>query len=86
VNLASRLCDNAEAGVVLAAADDLVLPDWVDVDEARVVPLKGLHESVSAVSLVTEVDLFEQSTRPSISSLVSGLTRPMRALRDSSRG
>src|SRR3954447_12567620 len=51
VNVASRLCDSAGAGELIAAADGLRVPDWVDVQGELVVELKGLHEPISAVAL-----------------------------------
>ena len=51
VNTAARLCDWATAGQVLAAADGLELPDWVEEHEAEAISLRGLAEPVELVWL-----------------------------------
>jgi len=86
VNLASRLCDAAEAGTVLAATEGLAVPEWVRVTDERLVPLRGMGAPVPAALLTTDLVLFEHA-RPSLGALVSGLTRPVRAaLRESGLG
>lgn len=49
VNLASRLCDIAEPGQLLAATDDLELPEWVAATEHDPVMVKGMADEVSPV-------------------------------------
>ena len=46
VNLASRLCDVAEPGQLLAASDNLELPEWVEAEELPAVHVKGMAEEV----------------------------------------
>ena len=84
VNLASRLCELAGAGEILAAEEGLHLPTWVDVDERSTVTAKGLMDAVDVVRLVPSPAALE-SSRPHgvILSLAEGLARPWRPLRDS---
>jgi len=59
VNVASRLCDSAGAGELLAAVDGLGVPEWVDAQRELVVELKGLHEPIRAVVLSASPDSVE---------------------------
>jgi class 3 adenylate cyclase len=52
VNLASRLCDLADAGQVLAALDGLPLPDGVAVASSFTLDVRGLRDAVRVGSLV----------------------------------
>jgi class 3 adenylate cyclase len=79
VNLASRLCDVAGAGTVLATPDDLHLPTWVQVAEERTVHIRGLSESISVVSLVAVTSIVDGRRHGGVLvSLVDGLTRRIR--------
>lgn len=52
VNLASRLCDLAEPGEVLAVSDVAeAAPDWVVVDHMREIDVKGIDDSTKVASL-----------------------------------
>jgi adenylate cyclase len=51
VNVASRLCDGAGGGELVAAADGLRVPEWVEVAREVVVEVKGLHEPIRAAVL-----------------------------------
>ena len=51
VNVASRLCDRAGEGELLAAAEGLGVPEWVDVQGEIIVEVRGLHEPIPAVVL-----------------------------------
>ena len=51
VNLASRLCDIAEPGSLLAATDDLELPEWVAEEAHAPVKVKGMADDVTVVTL-----------------------------------
>jgi class 3 adenylate cyclase len=51
VNLAARLCDHAEAGVILASVDGLELPDGVSAGPELSVHVKGLARPATCVSL-----------------------------------
>src|SRR5437762_1319668 len=51
VNTAARLCDRAEAGMILAATDALVLPDWVEAEDCPPLRVRGLADPVQVVSL-----------------------------------
>lgn len=79
VNVAARLCDIAEAGIVLATPDELHLPTWVHVSEERTVNIRGIGEPVAVVALAAEPAMFGPSRHPGVLvSLVDGLTRRMR--------
>jgi adenylate cyclase len=79
VNVAARLCDVAEAGVVLASPDELHLPTWVHVVEERTVHIRGIGEPTAAVALAAEPSMFGSSRHPGVLvSLVDGLTRRIR--------
>jgi class 3 adenylate cyclase len=54
VNLASRLCDGAAEGEVLAATDDLVLPEGVRTDATRQLRVRGMAVPVAVCSLVID--------------------------------
>jgi class 3 adenylate cyclase len=79
VNVAARLCDMAEASVVLATPDELHLPTWVHVAEERTVNIRGIGDPIGVVALAAEPSMFE-SPRPAgvLVSLVDGLTRRIR--------
>ena len=76
VNLASRLCETAGAGEILAAVDGLHLPTWVEVAEQTTVNAKGMSAPVDVVRLVPSASALE-TTRPHgvILSLAGGLAR-----------
>jgi adenylate cyclase len=82
VNLASRLCDIAGPGQILAATDDLELPDWVAAGEHDPVLVKGMAEEVPVVSLSPDRTVLRRHSRTrtenALLAVVEGLTRPMR--------
>lgn len=82
VNLASRLCDIAGAGQILAATDDLELPEWVAAGEHEPVLVKGMAEKVPVVSLSPDRAVLRRRSRTrtenALLAVVEGLTRPMR--------
>jgi adenylate cyclase len=82
VNLASRLCDIADAGQLLAATDDLELPEWVAAGEHDPVLVKGMAQEVPVVSLSPDRAVLRQRSRTrtenALLAVVEGLTRPMR--------
>lgn len=69
VNLASRLCDIAEPGQLLAATDDLELPEWVAATE---------HDPVMVKGMADEVRKSRTRSANALLAVVDGLTRPMR--------
>lgn len=83
VNLASRLCDIAAPGQLLAATDDLDLPQWVAAGDHAPVRVKGLADEVSVVALSPDRTELRRRSRSrsanALLSVVEGLTRPMRA-------
>lgn len=83
VNLASRLCDIAAPGQLLAATDDLDLPQWVKAGDHAPVVVKGLADEVSVVALSPDRTELRRRSRSrsanALLSVVEGLTRPMRA-------
>jgi len=83
VNLASRLCDIAAPGQLLAATDDLDLPQWVEAAEHAPVVVKGMADEVSVVALSPDRTELRRRSRSrsanALLSVVEGLTRPMRA-------
>jgi len=85
VNTAARLCDRADAGMILAATDALVLPDWVEAVGCAPLHVRGMSEPVSVVSLsaIDGAGLHPTALAPAtaIMSVVDGLVRPLRALK-----
>ncbi|MEY2590007.1 MAG: adenylate cyclase [Acidimicrobiaceae bacterium] len=81
VNVASRLCDSAGAGELLAATDGLALPVWVDVEREVTVELKGLHEPTRAVVLVASPGAVEPHKGWSVQPLGSLVALGRRASR-----
>jgi class 3 adenylate cyclase len=82
VNLASRLCDTARPGQLLAATDGLELPEWVVADEHPPVLVRGMAEPVPVVSLAPDdAELRRRSRGRSATALLAvleSLTRPVR--------
>ncbi|MBV8982344.1 MAG: adenylate/guanylate cyclase domain-containing protein [Acidimicrobiia bacterium] len=85
VNTAARLCDRAGAGVILAATDGLVLPEWVEAEGRPPLRVRGLAEPVQIASLSTIEGASPHATAlapaAAIMSVVDGLVRPLRALK-----
>lgn len=83
VNLASRLCDTATHGQILAAADDLDFPEWVATVDHDPVQVRGLAEPVRVVGLSPDEAVLARKARSRSAStllaVVDGLTRPIRA-------
>ena len=84
VNLASRLCDVAEPGQLLAASDNLELPEWVEAEELPAVHVKGMAEEVPLVALRPDRAVLKRKSRTrsatALLAVVEGLTRPVRHL------
>ncbi len=82
VNLASRLCDIAEPGCLLASTYDLELPEWVAAEAHAPVMVKGMAEEVAVVSLSPDRAMLRRKSRSrsanALLAVVDGLTRPMR--------
>lgn len=82
VNLASRLCDIAAPGTLLAAAADLELPEWVEATEHEPVSVKGMADAVAVVTLSPDRAVLRRRSRSrsanALLAVVDGLTRPMR--------
>jgi class 3 adenylate cyclase len=78
VNVASRLCDVAEDGTVLATPDDLHLPTWVHVIDERTTTVKGLGDPIAVVALGVDPTMFDGPRPSGLFSLVDGLTRKIR--------
>lgn len=82
VNLASRLCDIAAPGQLLATADDLDLPEWVVTTSHDPVRVKGMAEEVEVVSLRPDAGVLRRKARTrsanALLAVVDGLTRPIR--------
>ena len=82
VNVASRLCDIAEPGQLLAAADGLELPEWVVAEALEPVVLKGMHEPVEVVALSPDRAVLRRKSRSrsatALLAVVEDLLRPMR--------
>jgi class 3 adenylate cyclase len=85
VNTAARLCDRADAGMILAATDSLVLPEWVEAEGCPPLHVRGLADPVSVVLLSTIDGAGPHPTAlapaTAIMSVVDGLVRPLRALK-----
>lgn len=83
VNLASRLCDKAAEGQILAAADHLEFPEWVATVALDPVQVRGLAEAVNVVSLSPDETVLARKARSRSAStllaVVDGITRPIRA-------
>lgn len=82
VNLASRLCDLATPGQLIAAEDDLELPEWVLTDEHDPVSVKGMAGQIRVVSLRPDATVLRRKARTrsanALLAVVDGITRPMR--------
>jgi adenylate cyclase len=82
VNLASRLCDVAAPGQILAATADLELPEWVVADAHDPVTVKGMADEVAVVGLSPDRAVLRRMSRSRSAStllaVVDGLIRPMR--------
>jgi adenylate cyclase len=85
VNTAARLCDRADAGQILAAADSLVFPDWVEAEPGPPLRVRGLADPVEIVSLSAAEGAGPHASvlapATAIMSVVDGLVRPLRALK-----
>ncbi|MGH9136072.1 MAG: adenylate/guanylate cyclase domain-containing protein [Acidimicrobiales bacterium] len=55
VNLASRLCDQADRDQILAAVDGLAVPDWVSLDAHDPVRVRGIAQPVEVVAVKAEM-------------------------------
>lgn len=82
VNLASRLCDIAQPGQLLAATDDLDLPEWVVATEQDPVMVKGMADEVAVVALSPDQAMLRRKSRTrsanALLAVLEGITRPMR--------
>lgn len=82
VNLASRLCDIAAPGQLLAAGDNLELPEWVTAEALSPVTVKGMAEPVPIVSLAPDRAVLKRRSRTrsatTLLAVLEGLTRPVR--------
>jgi class 3 adenylate cyclase len=85
VNTAARLCDRADAGMILAATEFLALPDWVEAEGRAPLNVRGLAEPVQVVTLSAAEGAGPHTTSlapaTAIMSVVDGLVRPLRALK-----
>jgi len=85
VNTAARLCDRADAGMILAATEALVLPEWVEAEGCQPLNVRGLADPVSVASLsaIDGAGPHPSALAPAtaIMSVVDGLVRPLRALK-----
>jgi len=85
VNTAARLCDRADAGMILAATESLVLPDWVEAEACAPLNVRGLADPVEVVSLSAAEGAGPHATSlapaTAIMTVVDGLVRPLRALK-----
>jgi len=78
VNVAARLCDQAQAGQVLACSDGLDIPEWVEATPQPSVKVRGLAQPVEILDLAP---LHLPGPARNLLTLVLGLTRPVRARR-----
>ncbi|MEX2294190.1 MAG: adenylate/guanylate cyclase domain-containing protein [Acidimicrobiales bacterium] len=82
VNLASRLCDIASPGQLMAAQDGLELPEWVMTEQHDAVSVKGMGGQVSVVALRPDAAVLRRKARTrsanALLAVVDGITRPMR--------
>ena len=82
VNLASRLCDLAPPGQLLAADDHLELPEWVVATPHEPVLVRGMAEPVPVIALSADRAYLRRMSRSrsatALLSVLEGLTRPMR--------
>jgi len=65
VNLASRLCDAAEPGEVLAVPEvAAAAPDWVVIDRLRGIDVKGIGDiaKIASIALAPDVSLPDDGT------------------------
>ena len=83
VNLASRLCDLAAPGQLLAASDGLELPEWAVAEEHEPVAVKGMAGEVEVVALGSDPAALRGRQRnrsaAALLSVVEEVLRPVRA-------
>jgi adenylate cyclase len=83
VNLASRLCDVAAPGQLLAAVDSLELPEWAVAEEHEPIAVKGMAGEVEVVALGSDPAMLRGRTRnrsaAALLSVVEEVLRPVRA-------
>ena len=83
VNLASRLCDVAAPGQLIAARDGLELPDWAVAEEHAPVTVKGMAGEVDVVALGSDPAALRGRSRnrsaAALLSVVEEVLRPVRA-------
>ena len=72
VNLASRLCDIAAPGSLLAAADDLELPEWVAAAAHEPVCVKGMAAEVAVVTLSPDQAVLRRKSRSRSANALAG--------------
>ncbi len=81
VNLASRLCDIAAPGQLIAADDLLDLPEWVVTERHEPVMVKGMADPVSVVALSPDASVLRRKARTrsanALLAVVEGITRPI---------
>jgi len=80
VNLAARLCDHALPGQVLASREGLRLPGWVEVKSKTTLQIRGFAEPTRVVALGTSQNGGTAREQRGLSSIVDGLTQPIRTL------
>lgn len=82
VNLASRLCDIAAPGQLLAATENLELPEWVAASEHDPVAVRGMADEVAVVALSPDRAVLQRKSRTrsanALLAIVDGITRPIR--------
>lgn len=82
VNLASRLCDLAGPGELLACAEGLALPEWVTAEPREPVLVKGMAEPVDIAALTPDNAYLRRASRSrsaqALLAIAEGLTRPLR--------
>jgi class 3 adenylate cyclase len=82
VNLAARLCDLANAEELLAATDELELPEWVIAEERPPVIVPGMADAVHVAALRADDNELRRRSRArsatALLAVLDGLTRPLR--------
>ncbi len=82
VNLASRLCDIAEPGQLLAASAELDFPEWVRAEPHEPVRVKGMADEVAVVALSPDQAVLRHKARSrsanALLAVLEGITRPIR--------
>lgn len=79
INLAARLCDVAAPGEILAASENLKVPEGVLIEKEDTISVRGFDGDVPIVNLVADPEVLDNHSPGAM--LLDVLLRPVRSLR-----